>query len=62
LDAFYKNGVGIWLAHRNYGMNAEGMMTLIYMNAMEVNMIERLMQKYTIVDLGRIVDYVFLSS
>jgi len=60
LDAFYKNGVGIWLAHRKLWNECGGYdERLIYMNAMEVNMIERLMQKYTIVDLGRIVDYVF---
>src|SRR5262249_4908444 len=57
---FYEYSVGIWLLpkalwHECAGYNED----MIYMNEMETNMISRLMQKYRIVDLGRIVGYDF---
>jgi hypothetical protein len=57
---FYCHGVGIWLIHRNLWNECGGYdERLIYMNAMEINMIARLMKKYKIVNLGQLVNYVF---
>ena len=57
---FYKHGVGIWLIHRNLWDECGGYdERMIYANSQEVNMIARLMQKYEMVDLGKLVDYDF---
>jgi hypothetical protein len=57
---FYKFGVGIWLAHRDLWNACGGYdERMIYMNAMEINMIERLKQTNELVDLGKLVDYDF---
>ena len=57
---FYNHGVGIWLVHRNLWNECGGYdERMLYMNSMETNMVARLMQKYTMVDLGRIVNYDF---
>jgi hypothetical protein len=59
--AFYKHGVGIWLAHRDV-WNASGGYDerMIYMNSMEFSMIDRLkMNSYEVVNLGTLVDYDF---
>ena len=57
---FYFAGVGIWLLHRNLWSECGGYdERMIYMNAMESNMIIRLMKKYEMVDLGKLTDYNF---
>jgi hypothetical protein len=60
LRPFYAHGVGIWLAHRDLWHECGGYdERLIYMNDMEINMIGRLMSRYEIVNLGRLVNYDF---
>jgi hypothetical protein len=57
---FYLKGVGIWLAHRRLWHECGGYdERMIYMNNMEANMIQRLMKRYPIVDLGSIVAHDF---
>jgi len=57
---FYYASVGIWLVHRNLWNECGGYdERMIYMNDMEYNMISRLLQKYQMVDLGKLVDYDF---
>ncbi|MBM3777712.1 MAG: hypothetical protein FJW23_05655 [Acidimicrobiia bacterium] len=57
---FHAHGVGIWLAHRDLWHECGGYdERMIYMNDMEINMIERLRRRHVLVDLGRIVDYDF---
>jgi hypothetical protein len=57
---FYFAGVGIWLVHRNLWSECGGYdERMIYMNAMETNMIIRLMKKYQMVNLGNLTDYDF---
>lgn len=58
--SFYSAGVGIWLVHRHLWQECGGYdERMIYMNGMEVNMVRRLMKKYPLVNLGRIVNYDF---
>jgi hypothetical protein len=57
---FYGYSVGIWLLphalwHECGGYDEE----MLYMNAMEIEMIERLRQKYKLVNLGKIIEYDF---
>jgi hypothetical protein len=55
---YYNHGVGIWLVHRDLWIESGGYdERLIYMNAMEINMIGRLMKKYDLVNLGQLVNY-----
>ena len=57
---FYFAGVGIWLLHRNLWDECGGYdERMIYMNAMETNMILRLLPKYDMVNLGKLSDYDF---
>lgn len=57
---FYAFSVGIWLAHRNLWHECGGYdERMIYMNSQEINMINRLMRKYAMVDLGKLIDYDF---
>ncbi|WP_337286870.1 glycosyltransferase family A protein [Candidatus Methylomirabilis sp.] len=57
---FWTYLVGIWLVHRALWLECEGYdEQLIYYNWMEVDMILRLKQKFSIVDLGLEVDYSF---
>lgn len=58
---FYIAGVGIWLAHRDLWHECGGYdERMIYMNAMETNMILRLQKKYSqVVDIGKLSDYPF---
>jgi hypothetical protein len=57
---FYFAGVGIWLLHRDLWSECGGYdERMIYMNAMETNMIIRLMKKYQMVNLGKLTDYDF---
>jgi hypothetical protein len=57
---FWTYFVGIWLIHRDLWTECGGYdESFIYYNWMEVEMILRLSQKYTLVDLGKIVDYDF---
>jgi len=59
-NLFYNHGVGIWLIHRDLWSECGGYdEQMIYMNLMEVNMISRLMNKYQVINLGQLVDYVF---
>jgi len=54
---FYEHGVGIWLLHRNLWNESGGYdERMIYMNDMEINMIFRLMQRYRLVNLGKLVE------
>ncbi|MEQ1727824.1 MAG: hypothetical protein ABL982_05540 [Vicinamibacterales bacterium] len=57
---YYSAGVGIWLLPRAV-WNASGGYDerMIYMNWMEVRMVERLTPRHKMVDLGRILDYDF---
>jgi hypothetical protein len=57
---FYEHSVGIWLLpralwHECGGYNEE----MLYMNEMEVEMVDRLRQRYKLIDLGQIVGYDF---
>jgi hypothetical protein len=57
---FYVCSVGIWLAHRKLWHECGGYdERMVYMGGMEGNMIARLMKKYPMVDLGKIVGYDF---
>jgi hypothetical protein len=58
---FYKNGVGIWLINRELWNACGGYdEQMIYMNAMEINMISRLkLMGFEVIDLGKLVDYDF---
>jgi hypothetical protein len=58
--SFYKHSVGIWLLPRALWHECGGYdEEMLYMNEMEVNMIERLIQKYKLIDLGKIVGHDF---
>lgn len=57
-NPFYFAGVGIWLAHRDLWAECGGYdERMIYMNAMETNMILRLLPKYQMVNLGKLSGY-----
>ena len=57
---FYNIDVGIWLAHRRLWDECGGYdERMIYMNDMEIDMVTRLMSKYPMIDLGKIVGYDF---
>ena len=57
---YYNHGVGIWLAHKNLWYESGGYdERMIYMNAMEINLIARLMKKHPLVNLGELVNYDF---
>jgi hypothetical protein len=57
---FYYHGVGIWLLSNVLWRECGGYdEEMLYMNSMEIDMIRRLLQKYAIVNLGRIVDFDF---
>jgi hypothetical protein len=59
-ERFFVKGVGIWLVRRSLWVECGGYdERLIYMGKMEENMIKRLMQKYELVNLGKLVDYDF---
>ena len=59
-SAFYLKAVGIWLAHRDLWHECGGYdERMIYMNGMEANMMHRLMKKYPMVDLGRMIEHDF---
>lgn len=59
-SAFYLKAVGIWLVHRRLWHECGGYdERMIYMNGMEANMMRRLMSKYPMVDLGRMVGHDF---
>jgi hypothetical protein len=57
---FYMGAVGIWLLHRALWDECRGYdERMIYMNGMEANMMQRLLKKYPIVDVGPMSDYDF---
>jgi len=57
---FYCSGVGIWLLHRDLWDESGGYdERMIYMNDMEIDMATRLMTRYPMVDLGKLVNYDF---
>ncbi len=57
---FYSAGVGIWLLPRAIWAECGGYdERMIYMNLMEVRMVERLTSKYPLIDLGRQLGYDF---
>jgi len=57
---FYHSSVGIWLLPQALWRECGGYdESMLYMNAMEIEMIQRLRLKYAIVDIGRIVDFDF---
>lgn len=57
---FYFSFVGLWLCHRDLWHECGGYdERLVYMNEMESDMIARLLQKYEMVNLGKLVDYDF---
>src|SRR5439155_10538081 len=57
---FWSYEVGVWLLHRDLWNECRGYdEDLIYFNWMETDMIRRLSQKYSIVNLGEFVDYDF---
>lgn len=58
---FYQHGVGIWLVHRSIWDECGGYdERMIYMNAMEENMIVRLINKdYKVLNWGKLVGYDF---
>jgi len=57
---FYRSDVGVWLLHRNLWFDCGGYdERMIHMNSMEIEMIGRLMPKYPMLDLGKLVDYDF---
>ncbi len=57
---YYSAGVGIWLLPRAIWAECGGYdERMIYMNMMEVRMVERLTSKYPLIDLGRRLDYDF---
>ncbi len=56
----YRNAVGIWLAHRDVWSECGGYdERMIYMNDMEIDMVERLMSTYPLFDLGSLLGYDF---
>jgi hypothetical protein len=57
---FYWHGVGIWLMSRALWHECGGYdEDMLYMNAMEIKMIQRLSQRYPIVNLGEVIGYDF---
>ena len=59
-NVFWTSYVGIWLLHRDLWNECGGYdERLIYMNWLETDMVMRLAQKYTVVDLGALVGYDF---
>ena len=57
---FWTSYVGIWLAHRNLWHECGGYdERLIHYNWMEADMICRLRQRYSVVDLGELIDHDF---
>ena len=57
---FYHIDVGIWLAHRDLWHECGGYdERMIYMNDMDIDMVDRLRSTYPLVDLGKVVDYDF---
>ena len=57
---FYRASVGVWLLHRDRWREAGGYdERMIYMNDMEIDMIERLRPGYPLVDLGPLVGFDF---
>ena len=57
---FYHLDVGIWLAHRDLWQECGGYdERMIYMNDMDIDMVNRLMSTYPLVDLGTLVGYDF---
>jgi hypothetical protein len=57
---FYYSGVGIWLMHRDIWDVSGGYdERMIYMNDMEIDMATRLMTRFPMLDLGKLVDYDF---
>lgn len=58
--AFFWNSVGIWLCSKSLWHECGGYdEEMLYMNSMEIDMIYRLLQKYRMVDLGKLVNYDF---
>jgi len=57
---FYYSGVGIWLMHRDVWDTGGGYdERMIYMNDMEIDMATRLMARFPMIDLGKLVNYDF---
>jgi hypothetical protein len=57
---FYHSSVGIWLVHRDVWDECGGYdERMIYMNDMEIDMAARLMTRYPMIDLGKLVAYDF---
>ena len=57
---YYWYSVGIWLLPRTLWHECGGYdEAMLYMNGMEIDMINRLLQKYKLVNLGKIVEYDF---
>jgi hypothetical protein len=57
---FYDNGVGIWLLPQTLWDECGGYdQRMIYMNAMEVEMMVRLIKNHKMINLGKLVDYDF---
>jgi hypothetical protein len=55
---FYHYSVGIWLLPTALWNECGGYdENMLYMNGMEIDMIQRLLQKYVIVDLGKMIGY-----
>jgi hypothetical protein len=58
--SYYWYSVGIWLLPRTLWHECGGFdEEMLYMNGMEINMIDRLLEKYKLVNLGEIVEYDF---
>ncbi len=59
-EPFYWSDVGIWLLHRNLWSECGGYdERMIFMNDMDIEMAARLMAKYPMIDLGRLVGWDF---
>ncbi len=57
---FYHSSVGIWLMHRDVWDAGGGYdERMIYMNDMEIDMAARLITRFPMIDLGKLVDYDF---
>jgi hypothetical protein len=57
---YYWYSVGIWLLSRTLWHECGGFdEEMLYMNGMEINMIDRLLEKYKLINLGEIVEYDF---
>lgn len=57
-ELFYQSFVGIWMLHRDLWEEARGFdEEMIYMEWMEVDMYLRLRPKYTLVNLGELIDH-----